>query len=87
VDWPHVAAPLVVHFTDQSTGTISDWRWDFGDGSMSSARHPAHTYAGAGTYTVVLAVTGPAGTDVRTKTDFIRVEQPARVYLPVVLRN
>ena len=27
-------------------------RWDFGDGSFSSALNPSHTYAAAGTYTV-----------------------------------
>lgn len=36
------------------------WRWDFGDGSpMSYAVKPTHTYATAGTYTVIVSVYEP----------------------------
>ena len=56
--------PLTVQFTDQSTGSITSWNWDFGDGSVPSADlNPSHTYSNAGNYTVTLIVTGPGGSD------------------------
>ncbi|HSC40070.1 MAG TPA: PKD domain-containing protein, partial [Chitinophagaceae bacterium] len=42
-------------FTDQSIGALS-WSWDFGDGNTSAVRNPSHTYAAAGSYTVMLTV-------------------------------
>jgi len=65
--------PLTVNYTDQSTGDITSWSWDFGDGATSTEQNPSHTYTDAGTYTVSLAVTGPCGSDTETKTDFISV--------------
>jgi len=44
-----------VQSTDAPSGA-STWDWDFGDGTRSSLRNPAHTYAGRGVYTVVLWV-------------------------------
>jgi PKD repeat protein len=50
-------APLMVQFTDQSTGTITAWDWNFGDGSAhSSVQNPSHTYTSAGDFTVTLTV-------------------------------
>jgi PKD repeat protein len=66
-------APLNVTFTDQSTGTIASWHWDFGDGQSSTARHPTHIYTTPATYTVRLNVTGPGGTHTATKTGYITV--------------
>jgi len=54
------SAPLSVTFTDQSIGATS-WRWDFGDGTNSTAENPIHTYSAAGTYTVRLTITGASG--------------------------
>jgi|GEM_PF-2597971 len=48
-------------FLDQSTGSVSSWLWDFGDGVTSNMQNPNHTYASPGTYTVCLTVTGPCG--------------------------
>ncbi len=62
------AAPLAVQFTDQSTGTIDSWSWDFGDGGTSTEQHPSHTYTILGVYTVTLTVAGPAGSDIKTAT-------------------
>jgi len=68
-------APLTVNFTDESTGEITSWDWDFGDGSAhSSAQNPAHQYTAPGNYTVSLTVTGPGGSDTDTKTDYISVD-------------
>jgi len=69
-------APLTVAFTDLSTGVISTWSWDFGDGGTSAEQNPSHDYVTAGTYTVSLTVTGPGGTDTDTKVDHINVTSP-----------
>jgi PKD repeat protein len=54
--------PLNVQFTDQSTGTITNWDWNFGDGSAhSSEKNPSHTYNDAGYYTAVLTVAASNG--------------------------
>ncbi|MDX1994989.1 MAG: PKD domain-containing protein [bacterium] len=55
-------APLTVQFTDTSTGEITGWLWDFGDGTTSTEQNPSHTYNAAGTYTATLTVSGPGGT-------------------------
>ncbi|GIL13610.1 MAG: hypothetical protein BroJett038_23300 [Chloroflexota bacterium] len=55
--------PLTIQFTDQSTGSITTHTWDFGDGNTSSEASPSHTFTTAGTYTVILTVTGPDGSD------------------------
>ncbi len=72
-------APLVVAFTDGSTGNVTSYSWDFGDGNGSSAQNPNHTYTSGGTYTVALTVTGPGGSDVFTATDYVDVLDPAPV--------
>jgi subtilisin family serine protease len=41
-------APLTVQFTDLSTGTITAWQWDFGDGAASGEQFPEHVYAAEG---------------------------------------
>lgn len=70
-------APLEVQFTDQSTGEITDWEWDFdNDGTADSTEQsPSYTYATAGEYTVSLKVTGPEGSDTATKDDYIEVKR------------
>jgi PKD repeat protein len=69
-------APLTVSFTDQSSGDVTSWEWDFGDGGTSTLQNPSHEYASAGDYTVTLTVTGACGTDSETKTGYISVGGP-----------
>jgi serine protease len=65
-------APLDVNFTDLSTGTVTGWDWDFGDGTPHSyEQHPMHTYENEGYYTVTLIASGPSGSDTEVKTDYI----------------
>lgn len=47
--------------TDLSTGGITNWMWNFGDGGTSTQPNPAHLYAVSGTYNVSLTVTNTAG--------------------------
>ncbi|HHJ15214.1 MAG TPA: PKD domain-containing protein [Gammaproteobacteria bacterium] len=42
-------------------GSIVAYAWDFGDSGFSNSANPGHTYATAGTYTVVLTVTDNDG--------------------------
>jgi parallel beta-helix repeat protein len=53
----NISSPLTVQFTDQSTGTLKSWEWNFGDGTTSTEQNPNHTYSKAGTYQVTLTVT------------------------------
>ena len=65
--------PLEVSFTNQSTGGVIDWLWDFGDGQTSTEPNPIHTYQNPGFYTVSLTVTGAGDSDTETKTEYITV--------------
>jgi len=66
---------LTVTFTDLSTNSPTSWSWTFGDGNLSSAENPSHTYASAGTYTVSLNATNAYGSDTETKTNYITVNE------------
>ncbi len=55
--------PLTVQFSDNSTGNVTSWYWDFGDGSTSTSQNPNHTYAAIGTYVVTLKVSNAFGSD------------------------
>jgi len=55
---------LPVYFYDSSyivTGSITAWRWSFGDGAISLLQNPSHTYSSIGNYNVMLIVTGDNG--------------------------
>lgn len=57
----------LVAFRDETTGSVTNWRWDFGDGASSTEQHPQHAYKTAGSFVVVLDVEGPAGKSRRSK--------------------
>lgn len=54
----------IANFKDQSSAissSITQWNWDFGDGTSSNLQNPAKTYSNAGTYSVKLSVTNAIG--------------------------
>lgn len=71
------AAPLVVQFTDQSTGSPTTWAWDIdGDGfANSSLQNPQFSFA-LGLHTVTLVVSNSNGSSTETKTNYIAVSSP-----------
>jgi PKD repeat protein len=72
-----------VLFTDQSTGSVTAWYWDFGDGGNSTLQHPTHTYTCNGFYTVTLTVSGPCGGDTEIGIETITCTCPDdTLYLP-----
>ncbi len=66
-------SPLVVIFTDQSTGNPTNWRWDFGNTNGSIQQNPSAIYMVPGQYTVRLIASGPSGIDTVIKTQLITV--------------
>ncbi|NOT29161.1 MAG: PKD domain-containing protein, partial [Planctomycetes bacterium] len=67
-------APLTVAFTDTSTGNVTGWVWNFGDGgAQSNLRGPSRTYTTPGTYDVQLTARGPKGVDAEIKRGLITV--------------
>jgi PKD repeat protein len=66
-------APLVVTFTDQSTGSPTTWNWGFSNGQLSNVQNPTISFSLPGTYTVSLVVQNADGTQGITKTDYITV--------------
>lgn len=63
VDHTSGYAPLIAVFNNMSTGDITGYHWDFGDGTSSSEVSPSHTYNNVGSYAVTLKATGPGGED------------------------
>jgi gliding motility-associated-like protein len=55
-DIRNTCASTPVNFTDESTGNITSWEWDFGDGTVSSERNPSHVYEDTGWIKVILKV-------------------------------
>lgn len=67
------STPLVVSFTDSSTGTPTAWWWDV-DGDNTTdyfTQNCTHTYSVGGTYTVNLTTSNAYGTDSEIKIDYI----------------
>jgi PKD repeat protein len=50
-----------VQFTDRSSGPVTGWVWDFGDGGSSLVQNPVHVFAAEGVYQVTLTVDTPEG--------------------------
>lgn len=67
-------APLVVNFTDQSTGSPVQWKWDLGNGTISFLQNPSATFFNPGSYNIKLVVYNAAGdSSVLVKTQYVSV--------------
>ncbi|MEZ5249826.1 MAG: PKD domain-containing protein, partial [Ilumatobacteraceae bacterium] len=68
--------------SSDADGTIVSYAWDFGDGATGSGVTAAHTFAAAGTYTIVLTVTDDDGAE-GTSSQSVVVEAPAANQTPL----
>ena len=66
-------APLQVSFSDLSVNSPTSWKWDMGDGGISTEQHPVHTYTTDGFYSVQLVVQNEYGSDTVLKSNYINV--------------
>jgi PKD repeat protein len=69
--------PFAVNFSDSSTGTVSGWEWNFGDGvtDVSNNSNPSHGYSANGHFTVGLKAKGPEepGEDTREEDFYVAI--------------
>jgi PKD repeat protein len=66
-------APAVINFTDNSTGNPNQWKWDLGNGTISTLQNPSVSYFNPGQYTIKLVVKNSAGQDSVTKQNYITI--------------
>ncbi|MDX2000801.1 MAG: PKD domain-containing protein [Chitinophagales bacterium] len=66
-------SPLVVRFTDLSTGNPNSWKWDFGNGNTSNQKNPGAIYLQPGLYTIILIVSDGIDSDTITKQQYVQV--------------
>lgn len=71
--------PLFVQFNDNSSGEVTSWKWDLGDGTISFEQNPSTIYTQPGLYTVKLVVSGADGTDSIEKINYIHVYESPTV--------
>ncbi len=65
------SAPLSVNFKANvtlSSGSVSSYNWDFGDGQTSTQASPSHVYSSAGNFSPALKITTSAGTTASAST-------------------
>lgn len=79
-------APLVVQFTDQSTGSPTQWQWNLGNATTSTLQNPATTYFTPGTYTVSLTASNAQGSNSITKVQYITVYDTPNVNINANIR-
>jgi gliding motility-associated-like protein len=72
-------SPLIVQFTNTSTGSPTSFFWDFGNGFNSTLQNPQATYFNGGTYTVKLVITRGVEKDSTIKVNYITVNPAPNV--------
>ena len=66
-------SPLIVDFTDISSGDPTSWYWDLGNGIISTNQNPSAVYITPGSYTVKLHIQNSQGEDSIIKTNYVIV--------------
>jgi len=60
-----------LQFIDQSVVSVSDWNWNFGDGTNSIEQNPTHSYSDTGIFIIVLTIKSNGINYIATKTKYI----------------
>ncbi len=78
-----VPVNAVVNFTNTTTGDPTEFSWDFGDGTTSTAASPPHGFSSPGTYEVTLTASNAGGSDSFTRT-IVVVDPPTASFTRTV---
>jgi PKD repeat protein len=75
-----------VAFTDTSSGNLTNWVWNFGDGNSvtNTSGSVSHAYAAAGTYNVSLTAKGPGGANTTNLVGAVKVYAQPTLGSPVL---
>ncbi len=79
--------PLTVIFTNSTSGSITNWVWNFGNGNIitnTSGGDVTNTYAAGGPYTVTLTVYGAGGSSTLTLASYIAASPTPKLGLPAL---
>ncbi len=68
------ADTVTVKFVDSSSGGVTAYQWEFGDGDFGTSPNPSHLYAAVDTYSVKQTVSAGGVVDSIRIVDFIRVK-------------
>ena len=77
-----VCAKIDVNFLDQSTGNVTRWLWDFGDGGTSIEQNPSHHYEDTGLFTIRLIVWNNNCADTLTLVNYVHISPPIAHFNP-----
>ncbi|HLL41691.1 MAG TPA: PKD domain-containing protein, partial [Segetibacter sp.] len=80
-DLRNICASQTVNFADSSTGaTITEWLWNFGDGTSSIQQNPMHQYRDTGYFPVSLIASNYGCNDTIEKRRYIYVKPPVAIF-------
>ena len=69
-------AHVPINFTDLSSGTVTRWLWNFGDGGTSTQQNPVHQYQDTGYFDVQLIVWNNGCADTIRFIHYIHINPP-----------
>ena len=75
-----VCAKMPVQFTDSTTGTVTYWDWNFGDGAHSNLQNPIHIYEDTGLFTIILIVGNNRCFDTLTFPKYVYIKPPIAIF-------
>ncbi len=75
-----VCAFIPINFTDSSTGAITTWHWDFGDGATSTQQNPTHAYEDTGLFDIQLIVGNNGCYDTLKLLDYVHIKPPIAAF-------
>ena len=73
-------AKTAINFTDLSTGTVTAWHWDFGDGGISTQQNPTYSYNDTGYFTITLIVSNHNCMDTLVFNNYIHIKPPIAIF-------
>src|SRR6185436_16722656 len=75
-----VCAFQPIQFTDNSTGNVDQWLWQFGDGGTSTSQNPSYQYQHTGYFSVTLIVWSNSCPDTIKLNNIVHIKPPIAAF-------